>query len=66
MLLQNECCYKIVRGTKQYLVRTVHYKTVRLQDGNRYKTVCVTKRYVLQNGTLQNSNRYYGLGGRLL
>jgi hypothetical protein len=26
-----------------------------------YKTVTITKRYVLQN-----SNRYYGLGGRLL
>ncbi len=47
MLLQNGTHYT-----------TVCYKMVRLQNGNRHKTVrvtkrYVTKRYVLQNGTLQ-------------
>jgi hypothetical protein len=40
-------------GTLQTNVVTVQndmwYKTVRLQNGNHYKTVTVTKRFVLQN-----------------
>jgi hypothetical protein len=58
--LQNECHYKTVRYTK-----------IRLQNGDRYKTVTVTKRWPLQNGdryktvhvtkryVLQNGNGYY-------
>jgi hypothetical protein len=31
--------------------KKVRYKTIRLQNGIRYKTVCVTKRKPLLNGT---------------
>ncbi len=69
--LQNGTWFKTVHGTKRYVVqhgtwyKTVRYKTVRLQNGNLYKTVTVTmgKEDVCSNLTLdiirqtqQNSN----------
>ncbi len=38
-------------GTRDKAVR---YRTVRLQIGNRHKTVHVTKRYVTERYVLQN------------
>jgi hypothetical protein len=48
-VLQNGTRYKAVQGTKQYALQNgTRFKTVTLQNSN------VTKRYVLQNGMLQN------------